>query len=60
MPKKSISIWNRETRYWALWVTPTIPETYTAKVAITAGHILKKLGYDDHTIELARIVELHA
>ena len=31
---------------------------HTAKVAIAAGHILKKLGYDDHTIELARIVGL--
>nr|WP_278341509.1 HD domain-containing protein [Acidaminococcus fermentans] len=28
---------------------------HTAKVAITAGYILKKLEYDDHTIELTRI-----
>lgn len=28
---------------------------HTAKVAVTAGKILKKLGYDDHTVELARI-----
>lgn len=28
---------------------------HTAKVAVTAGRILKKLGYDEHTIELAKI-----
>lgn len=28
---------------------------HTGKVARTAGKILKKLGYDDHTVELARI-----
>lgn len=28
---------------------------HTAKVAMTAGKLLKKLGYDDHTVELARI-----
>ena len=28
---------------------------HTAKVAVEAGRILKKLDYDDHTIELARI-----
>jgi len=28
---------------------------HTAKVAMEAGKILKKLGYDEHTVELARI-----
>ncbi len=28
---------------------------HAAKVAVTAGKILKKLGYDEHTVELARI-----
>ena len=30
-------------------------QKHTAKVAVTAGRILKKLGYDEHTVELARI-----
>ncbi len=28
---------------------------HAAKVAVTAGKLLKKLGYDDHTVELTRI-----
>lgn len=28
---------------------------HAAKVAVTAGKILKKLGYDEHTVELTRI-----
>lgn len=30
-------------------------QKHTAKVAVTAGKILKKLGYDAHTVELVRI-----
>ena len=30
-------------------------QKHTAKVAVTAGRILKKLGYDEHTVEFARI-----
>ena len=30
-------------------------QKHTAKVAVRAGRILKKLGYDEHTVELARI-----
>lgn len=30
-------------------------QKHTAKVAVTAGRILKKRGYDEHTVELARI-----
>ena len=30
-------------------------QKHTAKVAVTAGKILKKLGYDTHTVELVRI-----
>lgn len=30
-------------------------QKHTAKVAVMAGKILKKLGYDSHTVELVRI-----